>query len=29
MTYGAKTWPGWVLEEGDSFPFIRQALNRG
>jgi len=29
MTYGAKTWRDWVLEEGDALPFIRQALEAG
>jgi aryl-alcohol dehydrogenase (NADP+) len=29
MTYGAKSWREWVLEEKDSQPFIRQALEAG
>src|SRR6266702_235567 len=29
MTYGAKTWRDWVLEEGDALPFIKQALDAG
>ena len=29
MTYGAKKWREWVLEEEDSRPFIREALERG
>jgi aryl-alcohol dehydrogenase-like predicted oxidoreductase len=29
MTYGAKTWRQWVLEENESRPFIRRALELG
>src|ERR1700760_1787560 len=29
MTYGAKTWRDWVLEENDAKPFILQALDAG
>jgi aryl-alcohol dehydrogenase (NADP+) len=29
MTYGSKTWRDWVLEEGDSQPFIKQAIEAG
>jgi aryl-alcohol dehydrogenase (NADP+) len=29
MTYGSKTWRDWVLEEEDSRPFIRRALELG
>jgi aryl-alcohol dehydrogenase-like predicted oxidoreductase len=29
MTYGAKIWREWVLEEKDAQPFIRQALQAG
>jgi 1-deoxyxylulose-5-phosphate synthase len=29
MTYGTKKWRGWVLEEEDSRPFIKQALEAG
>jgi len=29
MTYGAKQWRAWVLEEAESRPFIRQALEAG
>jgi aryl-alcohol dehydrogenase (NADP+) len=29
MTYGAKKWREWVLDEEDSKPFIRQALDAG
>ena len=29
MTYGAKTWRPWVLEEEESRPFIRRALEAG
>jgi aryl-alcohol dehydrogenase (NADP+) len=29
MTYGSKKWRGWVLEEDDSRPFIRSALEAG
>ena len=29
MTYGAKRWREWVLEEEDSRPFIRRALELG
>ena len=29
MTYGAKTWRDWVLEEAEAKPFIRQALDAG
>jgi aryl-alcohol dehydrogenase-like predicted oxidoreductase len=29
MTYGAKRWRPWVLEEEDSRPFIRRALDLG
>src|ERR1700760_2386559 len=29
MTYGAKTWRDWVLEEAEAKPFIRQALAAG
>src|ERR1700737_1387538 len=29
MTYGSKKWREWVLEEEESRPFIREALERG
>ena len=29
MTYGSKTWRKWVLEEQESRPFIRRALELG
>ncbi len=29
MTYGSKKWREWVLEEEESKPFIRRALNAG
>jgi aryl-alcohol dehydrogenase-like predicted oxidoreductase len=29
MSYGAKTWRQWVLEEEESRPLIRRALERG
>jgi aryl-alcohol dehydrogenase-like predicted oxidoreductase len=29
MTYGAKTWREWVLDEEASRPFFREALERG
>jgi aryl-alcohol dehydrogenase (NADP+) len=29
MTYGSKRWRDWVLEEEESRPFIRQALDAG
>jgi aryl-alcohol dehydrogenase (NADP+) len=29
MTYGAKSWREWVLNEEESLPFIRQALDAG
>ncbi len=29
MTYGSKSWREWVLEEEDSRPFIRRALELG
>jgi aryl-alcohol dehydrogenase-like predicted oxidoreductase len=29
MTYGSKTWREWVLEEEESLPFIRRALELG
>ena len=29
MTYGAKTWREWVLEEEESKPFIRRAIEAG
>src|SRR5579872_1199195 len=29
MTYGAKKWREWVLEEEESRPFIRRALDLG
>jgi aryl-alcohol dehydrogenase-like predicted oxidoreductase len=29
MTYGAKSWREWVLEEEESRPFIRRALEAG
>jgi aryl-alcohol dehydrogenase-like predicted oxidoreductase len=29
MTYGSKKWRQWVLEEGESRPFIRRALELG
>jgi aryl-alcohol dehydrogenase-like predicted oxidoreductase len=29
MTYGAKTWRDWVLEENDAKPFLKQALDAG
>jgi aryl-alcohol dehydrogenase-like predicted oxidoreductase len=29
MTYGTKTWRDWVLDEADSRPFIRRALELG
>src|SRR5277367_6793051 len=29
MTYGSKSWREWVLEEEESRPFIRRALELG
>ena len=29
MTYGSKKWREWVLEEEESKPFIRMALEAG
>ncbi len=29
MTYGSKKWREWVLEEEESRPFIRRALEAG
>ncbi|MEJ0000457.1 MAG: aldo/keto reductase [Verrucomicrobiota bacterium] len=29
MTYGSKKWRQWVLEEGESRPFIKRALEAG
>jgi len=29
MTYGSKTWRDWVLEEEESRPFFRQAIEAG
>ena len=29
MSYGSKKWRDWVLEEPDSLPFFRQALDAG
>jgi aryl-alcohol dehydrogenase (NADP+) len=29
MTYGSKRWRDWVLDEAESRPFIRQALDAG
>jgi aryl-alcohol dehydrogenase-like predicted oxidoreductase len=29
MTYGSKTWREWVLDEEESRPFIRRALEQG
>lgn len=29
MSYGSKKWREWVLEEADSLPFFRQALDAG
>src|ERR1700740_3765247 len=29
MTYGSKNWRQWVLEEDESRPFIRRALELG
>src|SRR5271166_6267734 len=29
MTYGSKRWREWVLEEEESRPFIKEALERG
>ena len=29
MTYGAKSWREWVLEEEEGRPFIRRALELG
>src|SRR5580698_6489732 len=29
MTYGTKSWREWVLEEEESRPFIRRALELG
>jgi aryl-alcohol dehydrogenase-like predicted oxidoreductase len=29
MTYGSKSWRNWVLEEEESKPFIRRALELG
>ena len=29
MTYGAKSWREWVLEEDESRPFLREAYERG
>ena len=29
MTYGSKQWREWVLEEPESLPFFRRALEAG
>jgi aryl-alcohol dehydrogenase-like predicted oxidoreductase len=29
MTYGSKSWRPWILEEEDSLPFFRQAIEAG
>lgn len=29
MTYGAKSWRAWVLEEDEARPFVRRALDAG
>src|ERR1700759_1229555 len=29
MTYGAKSWREWVLEEEESKPFVRRAIEAG
>ena len=29
MTYGAKSWREWVLDEAESRPFLREAFERG
>src|SRR5882724_7085202 len=29
MTYGSKSWRAWVLEEEESRPFIKRALEHG
>jgi len=29
MTYGAKSWREWVLEEEDAMPFVKRALDAG
>jgi len=29
MTYGSKKWREWVLEEQESLPFFRRALEAG
>jgi len=29
MTYGTKQWREWVLEEAESRPFLRRALDAG
>ena len=29
MTYGSKQWREWVLEEEESLPFFRRALEAG
>jgi 1-deoxyxylulose-5-phosphate synthase len=29
MTYGSKKWREWVLEEEESRPFIKRAIDRG
>src|SRR6202000_3395301 len=29
MTYGSKKWREWILEEDESKPFFRQALEAG
>src|SRR6266478_7915477 len=29
MTYGSKKWREWILEEAESVPFIRRALELG
>src|SRR3954447_23526068 len=29
MTYGSKKWREWVLEEDESLPFFRRALEAG
>lgn len=29
MSFGAKTWREWVLEEADAKPFVQRALDAG
>ncbi len=29
MTYGSKTWRPWILEEAESLPFFKQAIEAG